>query len=66
MANLLDYLGDLSIHRFLVKGHSIELGIQLINRLSKNFISLSLCCDETLHDALQVRRGLSRWRGWVI
>jgi len=66
MNNLLGYLGDLGIHRLLVRGHSVELGIQLINRLTKNLISLSLCRDETLHDALQVRLGLRRWRGWVI
>ena len=52
MAHLLSYLGDLIIHTLLVGGHSIKLGIQLINQLTKNFISLGLRHDATLRETL--------------
>jgi len=52
VAHLLSYLGDLIIHRLLMGGHSVELNVELIDRLTKNFIGLSLCHNEMLHDAL--------------
>jgi len=66
MANLLDNLSNLGVHRLLVGGHSIKFGGQLINRLIKSFISLDLGCYKTLHETLQVGFRLRRWNGWVV
>jgi len=54
VADLLGYLGYLSVHRLLVGGHSIKLGGQLIDRRTKSFIGLSLSYYELLHETLQV------------
>ena len=54
MADLLGYLGYLSVHHPLMGGHSIELGGQLIDQRTRSFISLGLSCYELLHETLQV------------
>ena len=54
VADLLGYMGYLSVHRFLVEGHSFQLGHQLIDRCIKHFIGLSLSRYELLHETLQV------------
>jgi len=40
VADILGYLGDLSVHRLLVGGHCIELGVQLVDGLVKCLIGL--------------------------
>ena len=60
MANLLGYLGNMSIHRLLMGGHSIKLRGWLGNGLTKGLIGLGLSCYEILYEALQVRIGL-KW-----
>jgi len=60
MANLLSNLSDLGVHCLLMRGHSIKLGGQLIDRLIKSFISLSLGRYEMLYETLQVGFGLTR------
>ena len=52
MTNMLRYLGDLSIHRFLGEGHSIKFEGQLVDGLTKDFIGLGLSCYEALHKTL--------------
>ena len=42
MADLLDDMGDLGVHCLLVGGHSLKLGGQLIDRITKSFINLGL------------------------
>jgi len=54
VADLLGYLGDLSVHRLLVGGHRIELGIQVVDGLIKCLIGLGLGSDKELCEALQV------------
>jgi len=66
ITDLLSYLGDLGIHRLLVGDYSIKLGGQLVDRLSKTFIGLSLSHYEALCKTLQVRFELRRWRRWVV
>jgi len=48
--------------------HGIKFGVQLINLLTKNFISLGLGHYEALYKALQVAFGLCRWLlgRWVV
>ena len=48
MADLLGYLGDLSVHRLLVGGRRIEFGVQLVDRLVKCLIGLGLGYDKAL------------------
>ena len=52
MADLLGYLGDLSIYRLLVGGHLIKLGIQVVDGLVKCLIDLGLGSDKALYEAL--------------
>ena len=54
MADLLGYLGDLSVHRVLVGGHRIELRVQLVDGLVKFLVILGLGSDKALHEAFQV------------
>jgi len=61
MANLLADLDNLSVHRLLVRSHSIKIRGQLVKGFPKSFISLHLSCYEALHKALQVRFGFRRW-----
>jgi len=48
VADLLGYLGDLSVHRLLVGGRRIEFGVQLVDRLVKCLIGLGLGYDKAL------------------
>jgi len=52
MVDLLDNLGDLGIQRLLVGGHSIKFEGQLIDQLTKSFVSLGLGRHEMLHETL--------------
>jgi len=54
MANLLGYLGDLSIHRLLMGCHSIKLGGKLIDGRTQYFIGLGLYHYELRYHILQV------------
>ena len=54
MTDLLSDLGNLNVHRFLVRGRSLKLGGQLVDRCTKSFISLSLSHYELLHETLQI------------
>ena len=58
MTNLLSSLGDLGIDHLLTGGHNIKLGGQLIDRLTKSFISLHLGYYEAFPETLQVGFGL--------
>ena len=67
MVDLLDDMGNLGVHRLLVGGHSLKLGGQLIDGLTKSFINLGLGHYEALHETLQVEFELLwRLRGWAI
>lgn len=50
MVDQLGYLDDLSVHRLLMGRHTIELGCQLVYRLTKSFVSLGLGRYEALHE----------------
>ena len=54
MADLLGYLGDLSVRRLMVGGHHIKLGVQLVDGLVKCLIGLRLGSNEVLYEAFQV------------
>jgi len=54
VADLLGYLGDLSVHRLLMGGHRIEHGVQLVDGLVKCLIGLRLGSDKALCKAFQV------------
>ena len=55
VAHLLGNLGYLCVHRFLMDGHSIYPGGQLMDGLLKSLIGRSLGRYEALHTTLQVR-----------
>jgi len=54
VADLLGYLGDLSVHCLLVGGYRIELGVQLVDGLVKCLIGVGLGSDKALYEAFQV------------
>ena len=63
MADLVGYLRILCL---LVGCHSLKLRSELVDRLSKSFVSLSLGCYEVLHEAFYVRVGLQTLMRWVV
>jgi len=66
MADLLGYLGDLSVHHLLMGCHSLQLKGQLVDQLSKRFINLGLTLNKVLHKTLQFRFWLWGLRRWLI
>ena len=57
---------QLGVYCLLMGGHSLKLGGQLIDRLTKSFISLGLGHYKALHKTLQVEFGLRRLRRLVV
>ena len=63
VVHLLGNLSNLCVHRFLMGGHGIDRGGQLMDGLLKSLVGHSLGHYEVLHKTLQVRCRFRRWRG---
>ena len=66
IANLVGYLCNQAVYHRLVGSHSLKLKSQLVDRITKRFISLGLGLNKALNETFQVRFWLWWLRRWIV